>query len=58
MPPPSLLRHLKEQKLVQCDIAYLCGAWVFVEATNPVVEQFSWPQIVAQVVTHLLHGPG
>jgi TolB-like protein/tetratricopeptide (TPR) repeat protein len=53
MTSPSLLQRLKERKLVQWGIAYLCGAWVFVEATNLVVEQFSWPQIVGQVVTIL-----
>jgi TolB-like protein/Tfp pilus assembly protein PilF len=44
---------MKERKLVQWALAYLCGAWVLVEATNLVVEQFSWPQTVGQVVTIL-----
>jgi TolB-like protein/tetratricopeptide (TPR) repeat protein len=49
----GLIQHLKERKLFQWGIAYLCGAWVFVEAMNLVVEQFSWPQMVGQVVTIL-----
>ena len=53
MPEPSLLQRLKERKLVQWAIAYLCGAWVFVEVTNLVVDQFSWPQTVGQAVTLL-----
>jgi len=53
VPDPSLLQRLKERKLVQWAIAYLCGAWVLVEATNLVVEQFSWPLVVGQIVTIL-----
>ena len=44
---------MKERKLFQWAIAYLAGAWVLVEATGHVVEQFSWPQGVSQVVTIL-----
>jgi serine/threonine-protein kinase len=51
MPSPSLLQRLKERKLVQWALAYLAGAWVLVEATSLVVEQFFWPQSVAQVIT-------
>ncbi|MGD2122677.1 MAG: tetratricopeptide repeat protein [Gemmatimonadota bacterium] len=53
MPTPSLLQRLKERKLVQWALAYLCGAWVLVEAASLVVDQFSWPPIVSQVVTIL-----
>ena len=53
MPSPSLLQRLKERKLVQWAIAYLAGAWVLVEATGHVLDQFQWPQIVGQVVTIL-----
>ncbi len=53
MSETSLLQRMKERKLVQWALAYLCGAWVLVEATNLVVEQFSWPQTVGQVVTIL-----
>jgi TolB-like protein/Tfp pilus assembly protein PilF len=53
MSEPSLLQRLKERKLFQWAVAYLCGAWVLVEATNLVVEQFSWPQVAGQVVTIL-----
>ena len=51
MPTPSLLQRLKERKLVQWALAYLCGAWVLVEATGHVVAQFQWPPIIGQVVT-------
>ena len=53
MSSPSLLQRLKERKLFQWAIAYLAGAWLLVEATNLVVEQFSWPQILGQIVTIL-----
>jgi TolB-like protein len=53
MPNPSLLQRLKERKLVQWALAYLCGAWVLVEATNLVIDQFSWPLVIGQVVTVL-----
>jgi len=38
MPDPSPLQRLKERKLVQWALAYLAGAWVFVEATSLVVD--------------------
>lgn len=51
MPSPSVFERLKERKLVQWAIAYLAGAWVLVEATSLVVEQFHWSEVVGQVVT-------
>ncbi|MFC1790985.1 hypothetical protein ACFL0I_00755 [Gemmatimonadota bacterium] len=51
MPQPSLIQRLKDRKLVQWAVAYLAGAWVLVEATGHVVEQFHWPIIVSQVIT-------
>jgi serine/threonine-protein kinase len=44
-------QRLKERKLVQWALAYLAGAWVLVEATGHVVNQFQWPPIIGQVVT-------
>ena len=49
----SLLERLKERKLVQWAIAYLAGAWVLVEASNLVVEQFHWPEWIGQTITVL-----
>jgi TolB-like protein len=46
-----LLQRLKERKLIQWVIAYLAGAWFVVEATGLVVDQFTWPVLVGQVVT-------
>jgi TolB-like protein len=53
MPEPSFLHRLKERKLVQWALAYLAGAWVLVEATSLVVDQFRWPEIIGQAVTVL-----
>ncbi len=53
MSDSSLLQRLKERKIVQWAVAYLCGAWILVEATNLVVEQFFWPLVVGQLVTIL-----
>jgi adenylate cyclase len=50
---PSLFKRLKERMLVQWALAYLCGAWVVVEASSLVVEQFSLPTVVGQVVSIL-----
>jgi TolB-like protein/cytochrome c-type biogenesis protein CcmH/NrfG len=47
------LQPLKERKLIQWGIAYLAGAWFVVEATGLVVDQFTWPVLVGQVVTIL-----
>jgi serine/threonine-protein kinase len=49
----SLLQRLKERKLVQWAIAYLAGAWVLVEASTLIVDQFHWPEVIAQAVTVL-----
>ena len=51
MAAPSLLHRLQERKLVQWGVAYLAGAWALVEATNLVVDQFHWPEILGQAVT-------
>jgi len=50
MPTPSLLRRLKERKLVQWGVAYLAGAWVLVESSNLVVDRFHWPEAIGQAV--------
>ncbi len=34
---PSPLQRLKERKLVQWAVAYLAGAWVTVEALDPLI---------------------
>jgi serine/threonine-protein kinase len=38
MPSPSLLRRLKERKLVQWTLAYLAGAWVVFQAVEVMAE--------------------
>jgi TolB-like protein/Flp pilus assembly protein TadD len=53
MPESSILQRLRERKLVQWALAYLAGAWVLVEATSLVVDQFGWPQVFARTVTVL-----
>ncbi|MFC1662294.1 hypothetical protein ACFL3S_12725 [Gemmatimonadota bacterium] len=53
MPSPPLFRRLKERKLVQWALAYLAGAWVLVEATSLIVDQFNWPGVIGQAVTVL-----
>ncbi len=48
MSTPSLLRRLKERKLVQWALAYLAGSWFLVESTNLVVDRFQWPEMIGQ----------
>ncbi len=47
----SLLRRLKERKLVQWTVAYLAGAWLCLEAFDLVAEQFLWPLWIRQGAT-------
>jgi TolB-like protein/predicted Zn-dependent protease len=51
MPEPSLLERLKERKLFQWAVAYLAGAWAFLEATGFVADRFYWPDIILQALT-------
>jgi len=53
LPKPSLFSRLKDRKLVQWGVAYLAAAWVLVEATGHVIDQFAWPVGISQVVTIL-----
>jgi serine/threonine-protein kinase len=44
------LTRLRRRKLVQWALAYLAAAWVIVESSSLVVEQFGWPSVIGQVV--------
>lgn len=50
MTRPSFLKHVWRRKLVQWALAYLAGAWVIVESSSLVVEQFGWPSVIGQAV--------
>jgi hypothetical protein len=47
----SLLARLKERKLVQWTLAYTAGAWVLLEATGFVADQFAWPRGITRGLT-------
>ena len=49
----SLLTRLKERKLMQWALAYLAGAWVLLEATGFVAENFAWPEVIVRALTRL-----
>ena len=53
MSDASLLQQLRNRKIVQWGLAYIAGAWVLVESTSLVVQQFHWPEVVGQAVTIL-----
>ena len=44
----SLYQRLKERKLVQWALAYLAGAWAFLESVDLVGGQFGWPARLTQ----------
>jgi adenylate cyclase len=50
----SLLQRLKDRNLFQWLVAYLAGAWLFLEAFDLVAEQFEWPLWVRQGATIIL----
>lgn len=49
----SLLIRLKERKLGQWGLAYLTGAWAFLEAIGFVADTFNWPGLFLQIITVL-----
>jgi TolB-like protein/Flp pilus assembly protein TadD len=46
----SLIHRMKDRKLAQWALAYLAGAWVFLEAAGHVGDHFHWPGIVQRVL--------
>jgi TolB-like protein/Tfp pilus assembly protein PilF len=49
-----LLRRLKDRKLVQWSLAYLAGAWLLVQLSHLLGQQFAWPDAVARGITVVL----
>jgi TolB-like protein/tetratricopeptide (TPR) repeat protein len=45
------LRRLKDRKLVQWSLAYLAGAWLLVQLSHLLGQQFAWPDAVARGIT-------
>lgn len=50
----SIVRGLKDRKLLQWALAYLAGAWFFLEAFGFVVQSFSWPAVLVRISIVLL----
>lgn len=47
----SLFLRLKERKLFQWVLAYAAGAWVLLEVTDFLAQQFLWPLIIVRALT-------
>lgn len=47
----SLLRRLRDRKLVQWGLAYLAGAWGLLEVIDFVADNFAWPGAVVRGAT-------
>jgi len=47
----AFLRQLKERKITQWTLAYLAGAWLFLEVLGFVADHFGWDEIIVQGVT-------
>ena len=45
-----MLERLKDRKVVQWALAYLAGAWLFLEVAEYVAEAFLWPPLVLQLL--------
>lgn len=48
------LRRLKDRKLFQWSLAYLAGAWLLVQLSHLLGQQFAWPDAVVRGITVLL----
>jgi serine/threonine-protein kinase len=46
----TLLRRLKERKLVQWGLFYLAGAWVLLQFADFLADTFDWPVVAMQVL--------
>lgn len=47
----SFLRHLRQRKITQWAVAYLAGAWLFLEVLGFIADHFSWPGFIVQGAT-------
>lgn len=47
----SFLRHLKQRKITQWVVAYLAGAWLFLEVLGFVADHFNWLGLIVQGAT-------
>jgi TolB-like protein/Tfp pilus assembly protein PilF len=47
----TLLRQLKERKITQWTLAYLAGAWLFLEVLGFIADHFGWQEIIVQGAT-------
>ena len=47
---PRPLARIRERKLVQWGLAYVAGAWAFLEVTALVGEQFGWPAWIGRAL--------
>ena len=47
----DFLRQLKQRKITQWTLAYLAGAWVFLEALGFVADHFDWPEVIVRGAT-------
>ncbi|MBA3969441.1 MAG: hypothetical protein H0X52_05005, partial [Gemmatimonadetes bacterium] len=54
MSQDSILERLKERKLVQWALAYLAGAWLVLQVTDILGDQFAWPSALLRSITVLL----
>lgn len=45
------LRHLKQRKITQWAVAYLAGAWLFLEVLGFIADHFGWPGIIVRGTT-------
>jgi TolB-like protein/Flp pilus assembly protein TadD len=50
----SLLRRLRERKMVQWSVAYLAGAWLLLQVLDLLAQPFAWPSLVLRAATVLL----
>lgn len=47
----SFIRHLKQRKITQWVVAYLAGAWLFLEVLGFIADHFGWPGFIVQGAT-------
>jgi adenylate cyclase len=51
---PELLLRLRERKIAQWALAYLAGAWLVLQVTDILGDQFGWPAALIRSITVLL----
>jgi TolB-like protein/cytochrome c-type biogenesis protein CcmH/NrfG len=50
----SFLRQFRRRRLTQWVLAYLAGAWLFLESFGFIAESFDWPQFIVRGIIVLL----